>query len=194
MLDRDKLSPTIRLLFDKAIELDAQKTDVTYRTLSEAAPNHSKRDYLRAIDILEDFKSELDSTSLPMPNELKSWFDKGIQGMWTRGCSWLNEQKALIEKNADEKVVMARKDRDEVNDKCESLTHQLQDLSIELSETQSANQQLSKELDICKKELQQSRLDVSVLKTKVSELKSTIELLRDGIICSKLQKFTEKAK
>lgn len=28
MLDRDKLSPTIRLLFDKAIELDAQKTDV----------------------------------------------------------------------------------------------------------------------------------------------------------------------
>lgn len=36
MLDRDKLSPTIRLLFDKAIELDAQKTDVTYRTLSEA--------------------------------------------------------------------------------------------------------------------------------------------------------------
>lgn len=193
MLDRDKLSPTIRLLFDKAIELDAQKTDVTYRTLSEAAPNHSKRDYLRAIDILEDFKSELDSTSLPMPNELKSWFDKGIQGMWARGCSWLNEQKALIEKTADEKVVMARKDRDEVNDKCESLTHQLQDLSIELSETQSANQQLSKELDICKKELQQSRLDVSVLKAKVSELKSTIELLRDGI-CSKLQKFTEKAK
>lgn len=193
MLDRDKLSPTIRLLFDKAIELDAQKTDVTYRTLSEAAPNHSKRDYLRAIDILEDFKSELDSTSLPMPNELKSWFDKGIQGMWARGCSWLNEQKALIEKTADEKVAMARKDRDEVNDKCESLTHQLHDLSIELSETQSANQQLSKELDICKKELQQSRLDVSVLKTKVSELKSTIELLRDGI-CSKLQKFTEKAK
>lgn len=193
MLDRDKLSPTIRLLFDKAIELDAQKTDVTYRTLSEAAPNHSKRDYLRAIDILEDFKSELDSTSLPMPNELKSWFDKGIQGMWARGCSWLNEQKALIEKTADEKVVMARKDRDEVNDKCESLTHQLHDLSIELSETQSANQQLSKELDICKKELQQSRLDVSVLKAKVSELKSTIELLRDGI-CSKLQKFTEKAK
>lgn len=193
MLDRDKLSPTIRLLFDKAIELDAQKTDVTYRTLSEAAPNHSKRDYLRAIDILEDFKSELDSTSLPMPNELKSWFDKGIQGMWARGCSWLNEQKALIEKTADEKVVMARKDRDEVNDKCESLTHQLQDLSIELSETQSANQQLSKELDICKKELQQSRLDVSVIKAKVSELKSTIELLRDGI-CSKLQKFTEKAK
>lgn len=193
MLDRDKLSPTIRLLFDKAIELDAQKTDVTYRTLSEAAPNHSKRDYLRAIDILENFKSELDSTSLPMPNELKSWFDKGIQGMWARGCSWLNEQKALIEKTADEKVVMARKDRDEVNDKCESLTHQLQDLSIELSETQSANQQLSKELDICKKELQQSRLDVSVLKAKVSELKSTIELLRDGI-CSKLQKFTEKAK
>lgn len=137
MLDRDKLSPTIRLLFDKAIELDAQKTDVTYRTLSEAAPNHSKRDYLRAIDILEDFKSELDSTSLPMPNELKSWFDKGIQGMWARGCSWLNEQKALIEKTADEKVVMARKDRDEVNDKCESLTHQFQDLSIELSETQS---------------------------------------------------------
>lgn len=193
MLDRDKLSPTIRLLFDKAIELDAQKTDVTYRTLSEAAPNHSKRDYLRAIDILEDFKSELDSTSLPMPNELKSWFDNGIQGMWARGCSWLNEQKALIEKTADEKVVMARKDRDEVNDKCESLTHQLQDLSIELSETQSANQQLSKELDICKKELQQSRLDVSVLKAKVSELKSTIELLRDGI-WSKLQKFTEKAK
>lgn len=193
MLDRDKLSTTIRLLFDKAIELDAQKTDVTYRTLSEAAPNHSKRDYLRAIDILENFKSELDSTSLPMPNELKSWFDKGIQGMWARGCSWLNEQKALIEKTADEKVVMARKDRDEVNDKCESLTHQLQDLSIELSETQSANQQLSKELDICKKELQQSRLDVSVLKAKVSELKSTIELLRDGI-CSKLQKFTEKAK
>lgn len=193
MLDRDKLSPTIRLLFDKAIELDAQKTDVTYRTLSEAAPNHSKRDYLRAIDILEDFKSELDSTSLPMPNELKSWFDKGIQGMWARGCSWLNEQKALIEKTADEKVAMARKDRDEVNDKCESLTHQLQDLSIELSETQSTNQQLSKELDICKKELQQSRLDVSVLKAKVSELKSTIELLRDGI-CSKLQKFTEKAK
>lgn len=193
MLDRDKLSHTIRLLFDKAIELDAQKTDVTYRTLSEAAPNHSKRDYLRAIDILEDFKSELDSTSLPMPNELKSWFDKGIQGMWARGCSWLNEQKALIEKTADEKVAMARKDRDEVNDKCESLTHQLHDLSIELSETQSANQQLSKELDICKKELQQSRLDVSVLKAKVSELKSTIELLRDGI-CSKLQKFTEKAK
>lgn len=193
MLDRDKLSPTIRLLFDKAIELDAQKTDVTYRTLSEAAPNHSKRDYLSAIDILEDFKSELDSTSLPMPNELKSWFDNGIQGMWARGCSWLNEQKALIEKTADEKVVMARKDRDEVNDKCESLTHQLQDLSIELSETQSANQQLSKELDICKKELQQSRLDVSVLKAKVSELKSTIELLRDGI-WSKLQKFTEKAK
>ena len=193
MLDRDKLSPTIRLLFDKAIELDAQKTDVTYRTLSEAAPNHSKRDYLRAIDILEDFKSELDSTSLPMPNELKSWFDKGIQGMWARGCSWLNEQKALIEKTADEKVAMARKDREEVNDKCESLTHQLQDLSIQLSETQSANQQLSKELDICKKELQQSRLDVSVLKAKVSELKSTIELLRDGI-CSKLQKFTEKAK
>ena len=193
MLDRDKLSPTIRLLFDKAIELDAQKTDVTYRTLSEAAPNHSKRDYLRAIDILENFKSELDSTSLPMPNELKSWFDKGIQGMWARGCSWLNEQKALIEKTADEKDVMARKDRDEVNDKCESLTHQLQDLSIELSEKQSANQQLSKELDICKKELQQSRLDVSVLKAKVSELKSTIELLRDGI-CSKLQKFTEKAK
>ena len=193
MLDRDKLSPTIRLLFDKAIELDAQKTDVTYRTLSEAAPNHSKRDYLRAIDILEDFKSELDSTSLPMPNELKSWFDKGIQGMWARGCSWLNEQKALIEKTADEKVAMARKDRDEVNDKCVSLTHQLHDLSIELSETQSANQQLSKDLDICKKELQQSRLDVSVLKAKVSELKSTIELLRDGI-CSKLQKFTEKAK
>lgn len=193
MLDRDKLSPTIRLLFDKAIELDAQKTDVTYRSLSEAAPNHSKRDYIRAIDILEDFKSVLDSTSLPMPNELKSWFDKGIQGMWARGCSWLNEQKALIEKTADEKVVMARKNRDEVNDKCESLTHQLQDLSIELSEKQSANQQLSKELDICKKELQQSRLDVSVLKAKVSELKSTIELLRDGI-CSKLQKFTEKAK
>lgn len=193
MLDRDKLSTTIRLLFDKAIELDAQKTDVTYRSLSEAAPNHSKRDYIRAIDILEDFKSVLDSTSLPMPNELKSWFDKGIQGMWGRGCSWLNEQKALIEKTADEKVVMARKNRDEVNDKCESLTHQLQDLSTELSEKQSANQQLSKELDICKKELQQSRLDVSVLKAKVSELKSTIELLRDGI-CSKLQKFTEKAK
>ena len=113
--------------------------------------------------------------------------------MWTRGCSWLNEQKTLIEKTADEKVAMARKDRDEVNDKCESLTHQLHDLSIELSETQSANQQLSKELDICKKELQQSRLDVSVLKAKVSELKSTIELLRDGI-WSKLQKFTEKAK
>lgn len=52
---------------------------------------------------------------------------------------------------------------------------------------------MSKELDICKKELQQSRLDVSVLKAKVSELKSTIELLRD-CICSKLQKFTEKAK
>lgn len=193
MLDRDKLSPTIRLLFDKAIELDAQKIDVTYRTLSEAAPYHSKRDYLRAIDILEDFKSELASTSLPMPNELKSWFDKGIQGMWARGCSWLNEQKALIEKTADEKVAMARKDRDEVNDKCESLTHQLQDLSVELSETQSANQQLSKELDICKKELQQSRLDVSVLKAKASELKSTVEILRDGI-CSKLQKFTENAK
>lgn len=193
MLDRDKLSPTIRFLFDKAIELDAQKTDVTYRTLSEAAPNHSKRDYLRAIDILEDFKSELDSTSLPMPNELKSWFDKGIQGMWARGCSWLNEQKALIEKTADEKVVMARKDRDEVNDKCESLTHQLQDLSIELCEEKSINQQLSNELANCKDELQQSRLDVSVLKAKVSELKSTIELLRDGI-CSKLQKFTEKAK
>lgn len=193
MLDRDKLSPTIRLLFDKAIELDAQKIDVTYRTLSEAAPNHSKRDYLRAIDILEDFKSELASTSLPMPNELKSWFDKGIQGMWARGCSWLNEQKALIEKTADEKVAMARKDRDEVNDKCESLTLQLQDLSVELSETQSANQQLSKELDICKKELQQSRLDVSVLKAKASELKSTVEILRDGI-CSKLQKFTEKSK
>lgn len=193
MLDRDKLSPTIRLLFEKAIELDAQKTDVTYRTLSEAAPNHSKRDYLRAIDILEDFKSELDSTSLPMPNELKSWFDKGIQGMWARGCSWLNEQKALIEKTADEKVAMARKDRDEVNDKCESLTHQLQDLSIELCEEKSINQQLSNELANCKDELQQSRLDVSVLKAKVSELKSTIELLRDGI-CSKLQKFTEKAK
>ena len=58
MLDREKLSPTIRLLFDKAIELDAQKIDVTYRALSEAAPNHSKKDYLRAIDILEDFKSE----------------------------------------------------------------------------------------------------------------------------------------
>lgn len=193
MLDRDKLSPTVRLLFDKAIELDAQKIDVTYRTLSEAAPNHSKRDYLRAIDILEDFKSELDSTSLPMPNELKSWFDKGIQGMWARGCSWLNEQKALIEKTADEKVAMARKDRDEVNDKCESLTHQLQDLSVKLCETQSANQQLSKELDICKKELQQSRLDVSVLKAKASELKITVEILRDGI-CSKIQKFTEKSK
>lgn len=193
MLDRDKLSPTVRLLFDKAIELDAQKIDVTYRTLSEAAPNHSKRDYLRAIDILEDFKSELASTSLPMPNELKSWFDKGIQGMWARGCSWLNEQKALIEKTADEKVAMARKDRDEVNDKCESLTHQLQDLGIELRETQSANQQLSKELDICKKELQQSRLDVSVLKAKASELKITVEILRDGI-CSKIQKFTEKSK
>lgn len=86
-----------------------------------------------------------------MPNELKSWFDKGIQGMWARGCSWLYEQKAHIEKTSDEKVVMARKDRDEVNDKCESLTQQLQDLSIELCETQSANQQLSKELDICKK-------------------------------------------
>lgn len=193
MLDRDKLSPTVRLLFDKAIELDAQKIDVTYRSLSEAAPNHSKRDYIRAIDILEDFKSELASTSLPMPNELKSWFDKGIQGMWARGCSWLNEQKALIEKTADEKVAMARKDRDEVNDKCESLTHQLQDLSVELCETQSANQQLSKELDICKKELQQSRLDVSVLKAKASELKSTVEILRDGI-CSKIQKFTEKSK
>lgn len=193
MLDRDKLSPTVRLLFDKAIELDAQKIDVTYRTLSEVAPNHSKRDYLRAIDILEDFKSELASTSLPMPNELKSWFNKGIQGMWARGCSWLNEQKTLIEKTADEKVAMARKDRDEVNDKCESLTHQLQDLSVKLSETQSANQQLSKELDICKKELQQSRLDVSVLKAEESELKSTIEILRDGI-CSKIQKFTEKAK
>lgn len=35
MLDRDKLSPTIRLLFDKAIELDAQKIDVTYRTLRQ---------------------------------------------------------------------------------------------------------------------------------------------------------------
>ena len=193
MLDRDKLSPTVRLLFDKAIELDAQKIDVTYRTLSEVAPNHSKRDYLRSIDILEDFKSELACTSLPMPNELKSWFDKGIQGMWARGCSWLNEQKTLIEKTADEKVAMARKDRDEVNDKCESLTHQLQDLSVELCETQSANQQLSKELDICKKELQQSRLDVSVLKAKESELKSTIEILRDGI-CSKIQKFTEKSK
>lgn len=112
MLDREKLSPTIRLLFDKAIELDAQKIDVTYRALSEAAPNHSKRDYLRAIDILEDFKSEIASTSLPMPNELKSWFDKSIQGMWARGCSWLNEQKSLIEKTADEKVAMARKDRD----------------------------------------------------------------------------------
>lgn len=193
MVDREKLSSVIRLLFDKAIELDAQKIDVTYRTLSEAAPNHSKRDYLRAIDILEDFKSELASTSLPMPNELKSWFDKGIQGMWARGCSWLNEQKALIEKTADEKVAMARKDRDEVNDKCESLTHQLQDLSVELCETQSANQQLSKELDICKKELQQSRLDVSVLKAKASELKITVEILRDGI-CSKIQKFTEKSK
>lgn len=193
MVDREKLSSVIRLLFDKAIELDAQKIDVTYRTLSEAAPNHSKRDYLRAIDILEDFKSELASTSLPMPNELKSWFDKGIQGMRARGCSWLNEQKALIEKTADEKVAMARKDRDEVNDKCESLTHQLQDLSVELCETQSANQQLSKELDICKKELQQSRLDVSVLKAKASELKITVEILRDGI-CSKIQKFTEKSK
>lgn len=50
--------------------------------------------------------------------------------MWARGCSWLNEQKTLIEKTADEKVAMARKDRDEVNDKCESLTHQFQDLSI----------------------------------------------------------------
>ncbi len=193
MFTLTKLSPTVRLLFDKAIELDAQKIDVTYRTLSEVAPNHSKRDYLRAIDILEDFTSELASTSLPMPNELKSWFDKGIQGMWARGCSWLNEQKTLIEKTADEKVAMARKDRDEVNDKCESLTHQLQDLNVELCETQSANQQLSKELDICKKELQQSRLDVSVLKAKESELKSTIEILRDGI-CSKIQKFTEKSK
>lgn len=193
MLDRDKLSPTIRLLFDKAIELDAQKIDVTYRTLSEAAPNHSKRDYLRAIDILEDFKSELASTSLPMPNELKSWFDKGIQGMWAKGCSWFNEQKVLIEKTADEKVAMARKDRDEVNDKCESLTLQLQKLSAELCEEKSTNQQLSKELACYKEELQQSRQDISVLTAKVSELKSTVGILRDGI-CSKLQKFTEKSK
>lgn len=32
--------------------------------------------------------------------------------MWARGCAWLNEQKVLIEKTADEKVAMARKDRD----------------------------------------------------------------------------------
>lgn len=42
MLDRDKLNPTVRLLFDKAVVFDAQKVDVTYRTISEAAPNHSK--------------------------------------------------------------------------------------------------------------------------------------------------------
>lgn len=193
MLEREKLSPVIRLLFDKANELDAQKIDVTVKKLSEAAPNHSKRDYLKAIDTFNDFKSELASTSLPMPNELKSWFDKGIQSMWARGCNWFNEQKAIIEKTADEKVAMARKDRDDVNDKCESLIHQLQELSNELNEAKSANQQLNKELAICKDELQQSRLDVSVLSAKVSELKSTVEILRDGI-CSKLQKFTETTK
>ena len=193
MIDREKLSSVIRLLFDKATELDAQKIDVTLRTLSDAAPNHSKRDYQKAIDIFDDFKSELASTSLPMPNELKSWFDKGILGMWAKGCSWFNEQKVLIEKTADEKVAMARKDRDEVNDKCEALTHQIQELSAELSEEKSTNQQLSKELANYKEELQQSRQDISVLTAKVAELKSTVEILRDGI-CSKIQKFTEKSK
>lgn len=193
MVDREKLSSVIRLLFDKATELDAQKIDVTLRTLSDAAPNHSKRDYQKAIDIFDDFKSELACTSLPMPNELKSWFDKGILGMWAKGCSWFNEQKVLIEKTADEKVAIARKDRDEVNDKCESLTLQLQELSAELSEEKSTNQQLSKELANYKEELQQRSQDISVLTAKVAELKSTVEILRDGI-CSKLQKFTEKSK
>lgn len=193
MVDREKLSSVIRLLFDKATELDAQKIDVTLRTLSDAAPNHSKRDYQKAIDIFDDFKSELACTSLPMPNELKLWFDKGILGMWAKGCSWFNEQKVLIEKTADEKVAIARKDRDEVNDKCESLTLQLQELRAELSEEKSTNQQLSKELANYKEELQQRRQEISVLTAKVSELKSTVEILRDGI-CSKLQKFTEKSK
>ncbi|MGN0903421.1 MAG: hypothetical protein ACI4M9_09045 [Succinivibrio sp.] len=191
MIDRDSLSPAIRLLFDRAVELDSSKIDVTIKALAEAEPNHSKRDYVKAIDTFKDFKAELENHSLPMPIELKSWFDRGIQGLWAKGCSWFNDQKSLIESSAEERIASARKDRDEVNERCEHLLSHIESLKIELNNEKELNLQLNQALKGCKDELQKCQTERVMLTTQVAELRSAVNVLRDSI-CSKIQKMADK--
>ena len=189
MIDRESLSPAIRLLFDSAVELDSRKIDVTVKALAEAEPNHSKRDYVKAVDIFKDFKSDLENHIYPMPNELKAWFDRGIQGLWAKGCNWFDKQKSLIEDSATERIALARKDRDEVNERCEHLLSQIESLRAELIDEKQLDQELRGELNDCKEELMMARIEQSKLSTQVTELRGAVSTLRDGI-CSRIQKMS----
>ena len=112
---QEHLSKTVRLILDKCRTIAGEGRLVNMSVLKIVCPNHSNRDYVRALDVFKDECRDLEETKVQIPQNVLNEFN-GMK----------NEQITALRE--------ARADRDNTMEENENLQLQLQNAGKKMLE------------------------------------------------------------
>lgn len=181
---QEPISKTVRMLLDKCRNIASEGKLVNFSVLKIICPNHSNRDYIRALDIFKDECRDLEETKVKIPQNALNEFNGIIRRIWNR---LVDENEKRINELKNEQIIAvreARADRDKTMEENENLQLKLQKASEKMLEcTDKLNRT---EMIISDKDHLIGRL-----KEELTALKSKYECLEQSY--NKLTEWKEKS-
>ena len=141
------------------------------------SPNHSNRDYVRALEIFQDELGELDRSSSDIPDDCRHYCDATIKRMWSVLEMKSNERVRQAEESCKINVEEARHSRmlmenelEELKKEAEVSSQAIAKLKAELEQSHGREEEYKARLQQANAELNSSRSQLEVMQKNYSAL------------------------
>jgi chromosome segregation ATPase len=131
---QEHLSKTVRLILDKCRTIAGEGRLVNMSVLKIVCPNHSNRDYVRALDVFKDECRDLEETKVQIPQNVLNEFNGIIRRIWNRMVDEGEKRITILKNEQITALREARADRDNTMEENENLQLQLQNAGKKMLE------------------------------------------------------------
>ena len=120
-LDETNWSPIVKSLYEEIHSMANEGIEINFKNLSSRSPNHSKRDYHKALDIYKDEQARIQNNAFVMPDNLKKRIDGYMLLCWSYQSNYFENLLSAEKKSMNDSIQDARTARDKAIEENEKL-------------------------------------------------------------------------